>query len=374
LTLSLLPVQQVSANPLFYAGEFLYAVNTNPLGRHVSNALTQARNLHPDWLMVDFDWNVWFPARDTAQNFQSLDTVMRFADEQGIGVSMRILNPPAWVLTGAGPDPASTADLIHFLEERYANSMKAVEVFPGANTKQGWGAAPSPQAYVDLLETVQQKLVQEESRLLLVAGGLIPVSDPDQMTRIGDIAFLEGLYAAGFHSVNAILSLQLLDLAPDIFQVALDVNEPVLLHIDAVQTVMNLNHDAAGPVWVTAVSFENGAVQGSESLLDICTLLRSRLFVGLVSPAALNPVNSAPGMMSLMDEDGSAGTMQQLIASNRSETSAAIAMASKNLQSIRKEEPIHESHPLRFFFTRLFGLSCSRFGSCQQPVFISRSS
>jgi hypothetical protein len=68
MTFSLLPVQQVSAHSLSYAGEFSYAMNINPLGNSVSNALTQARNLNPDWLMVDFDWNVWFPSRDSLQN------------------------------------------------------------------------------------------------------------------------------------------------------------------------------------------------------------------------------------------------------------------------------------------------------------------
>ena len=105
-------------------------MNINPLGNSVSNALTQARNLNPDWLMVDFDWNIWFPSRDSLQNFQPLDTVMQFAEDNRIRVCIRILNPPQWALSELGPDHARTMDLLLFLQERYP-SIKAVEIFRG---------------------------------------------------------------------------------------------------------------------------------------------------------------------------------------------------------------------------------------------------
>ena len=362
VTLTLLPAQQVSAHPVSYAGEFSYAMNINPLGKTVSNALTQARNLSPDWLMVDFDWNLWFPSSDSVQSFQPLDAIMQFAEDNRIAVCIRILNPPQWALAGSGPDHASTMDLVLFLQQLYPNSMKAVEIFPGANTMQGWGAVPSPQAYVDLLETVQQILVENEINLMVVAGGLVTVPSPDQITNISDISFLEGLYSAGFNSLHAILSLQLLDLSPDLFQTSQDTNDPVLLHIDAIQNVLLLNDDEAGPVWITAISYKSEQPQDNKALFDTCTLLRSRLFVGLISPVALNPVNSAPGMMNISDRDGSAETMQQLIFDNHTQISSPIVAGSKNLQSIRKEETIYESHPFRSIFARLFGFGYSWFG------------
>ncbi len=360
---TLLPVQRVSAHPISYAGEFSYAVNINPLGNTVSQALTQARNLSPDWLMVDFDWQVWFPSSDSVQDFQSLDAVMQFAEDNRIAVCIRILNPPQWAVTGIGPDHANTLDLILFLQQRYPNSMKAVEVFPGANTTQGWGAAPSPQSYVDLLESVQQTLVQDEINLSVIAGGLIMVPSQDQSIAMDDILFLEGLYSAGFNSLNVTLSLQLLDLAPDLLQTSQDRNDPVLLHIDVIHEVMVLNDDETGPVWITAISYKNDQSQDSKVLSDTCTLLRSRLFVGLISPVALNPVNSAPGMMSVSDDDGSAATLQQLIFNNQSQISSPIINGSKNLQSIRKEETNYKSKPLQSFFARLFGFSRSWFGN-----------
>lgn len=362
ITLTLVPVQTVSARAYSYAGEFSYAMNINPLGNTVSNALTQARNLNPDWLLVDFNWAVWFPTRDAVQDFQSLDAVMQFAENNRTAVCLRILNPPQWVVTGSGPDHASTMDLILFLQQRYPVSMKAVEVFPGANTTQGWGAAPSPQDYIHLLETVQQVLSQEEVHLSMIAGGLVNVSSPDQVTVMSDLSFLEGLYAAGFNSMNVILSLQLLDLAPNLLLSSQDSSDPVLLHVDEIQSVMAFNDDEAGPVWITAISYQNGSTQASAVLYDTCTILRSRLFVGLISPAALNPIDSAPGMMSISDEDGSAETMQQLIVSNQKQISSPIVNGSKNLQSIRKEELNYESHPLQSFFARLFSFGRSWLG------------
>jgi hypothetical protein len=362
VTFTLLPTQQVHAQPLSYAGEFSYAVNIDPLGGSVSNALTAARNLNPEWLMIDFDWSVWFPARDAVQNFQSLDAIMQFAEDNRIEVCIRLLNPPQWVVTGSGPDHASTLDVILFLQGRYPESMKAVEVFPGANTSQGWGAPPSPQAYMDMLDTIQQVLVQEEINLMVIAGGLVPVPAPDQMTDMSDISFLEGLYIAGFNSMHATLSLQLIDLAPNFLQASQSINDPVLLHIDDIHNVMVTNGDEVGPVWVTAISYKDGEWQDSAVLFDTCTLLRSRLFVGLVSPVALNPVGSVLEMMTLSDGNGSAETMQELILTNHNQVSSPIVVGPKNLQSIRKEETIYESKPLRSFFARIFGFSRSWFG------------
>ena len=125
---------------------------------------------------------------------------------------------------------------------------------------------------------------------------------------------------------------------------------------------MVTNGDEAGPVWVTAISYKDSESQDSAVLFDTCTLLRSRLFVGLVSPVALNPVGSVLEMMTLTDGNGSAETMQELILSNHNQVSSPIVVGSKNLQSIRKEETIYESKPLRSFFARIFGFSRSWFG------------
>ena len=354
LLLGFLPTQQVEASSSAYAGEFAYAMNIDPLGNSLVGVHVQAKNIGPDWLMVDFDWAAWFPSMDTKQSLQSLDMIMQFAQDEGISVCIRILNAPDWAMMGSGPNHAHTLNLIRVLYERYPGSMKAVELFPGANTTQGWGATPSPQAYMDLLDEVQQSFILEEMYLLLVAGGLVAVDSPDQVMNVSDISFLEGLYTAGFRSLNAILSVQMTDLHPDLFHTPQSMDEPALLHIDAVQNVMTLNDDEAGIVWVTALSFKEPV----SSLYDACNLLRSRLFVGLISPAALNPIGSVPAVIDVSDGNGEAETMQQLISENHSQTNSPFGIRSKNLQSISKDEQ-YESNPVRAFFSCVFGFGRS---------------
>ena len=294
--LGLSPRQASAKMDLYSAGEFQYAFHINPLGKDINAGLTKAVNLGPDWLLVDFDWRVWYPAGDTLQDLQSLDVVMETAEKAGIKVCLRIHNPPEWAVSASGPDVQRTTALLFTLKERYPTSFRAVELFAGANTSLGWGSAPSPKAYFALLQDIQNVIVQEEWSLRLIAGGLTIVPSPAQTADMSDIEFLEGLYSEGFQSLNATLSIQLTDLSKDIFSLPQEEGERVLLHVDEIQKMMEKFGDEANPVWVTAITFD-GSDNGNFQLSDTCVLLRSRLFVGLVTPVAVNPVSSVPKMM-----------------------------------------------------------------------------
>ena len=72
--------------------------------------------------------------------------------------------------------PGSNHRLVLLLAERYQQNHLSIELFPGANTIQGWGAEPDPIAYNNLLKSCWKALQSSGSPVLLVAGGLEPLA------------------------------------------------------------------------------------------------------------------------------------------------------------------------------------------------------
>ena len=148
-----------------------------------------------DWIAVDYIWRNHNPQRDAAPQWEKLDQVMNFAQEQDIAVMLSTTSCPSWAMGDNGPSPSETADLIITLAERYPNSLRAVELFPGPNTAQGWGANPNPANYLSLFGNVKESLEANNIPLELIVGGLVPLSTQESTSNdINDLDFLEGLY------------------------------------------------------------------------------------------------------------------------------------------------------------------------------------
>ena len=373
LCLGLIPVQSVQAHRgtrLFR--DFAYGVSINPLSPPIDNALHLAANLNPDWLLVAFDWQLWFPTQHTAPNWQPLDETLRFADQHNLAICLRISNAPAWALNANGPDQQATIALLHLLLDRYPASIQAIELFPGANSTQGWGAMPSARAYQELTLAIDNSLKLSAPNLTLVAGGLILGEGQNTPDQINGFDFLQELYAAGIKNTNAVLSLQLINLNKDPFQLAGEENEPVLRHIDAVRQIMLQNQHEEGLVWITALSIQDKEESADRinNLATTCSMLRSRLFIGTIVPAALNTLPSAspsPALLEAGAEDQLLfTTLNSLITSNRQQNPSPAVSRQKETPGSSKEIYVHDQpNPFQHLLARLSALSCAWFGHCQ---------
>jgi hypothetical protein len=363
------PVQTYQGTPSLR--EYTYGVSINPLAPSINEALLLAAELDPDWLLVAFDWQLWYPTRDAIPEWQPLDETLHFAKQQNLGVCLRISNAPAWALTNSGPDHQATLALLHTLLERYAGSILAVEIFPGANTSQGWGAPPSAGAYQALTQSIAHFLQQSGSNLTLVAGGLVFADDFNPAEQINGLEFLQGLYDAGIKNTAAILSLQLVNLSDDPFQHANNENQPVLRHIDAVRQIMLQNDHEQGLVWITTLSIQPGDSNGQiGNLTTACSLLRSRLFVGAVVPAAVNtlpPSFPSPTVLQAGAEKQPLFTeLYDLITRNRLQNHSPAASRQKETTGLSKETYVHDQpNPFQYLLARFSDLSCTWFGHCQ---------
>ena len=166
-------------------------------GEDVALALKAAASIGIDWIAVDIDWARVWPDRNSDPDLDALDFVMQKASRYELGMLVSITNPPRWAVTAKGPDQAATIRLVLLLAQRYPQNHLSIELFPAANTAQGWGAAPDPGAYNNLLKACWSALQSSGSPVLLVAGGLEPLTSKPSNGDMDDLVFLSKLYRSG---------------------------------------------------------------------------------------------------------------------------------------------------------------------------------
>lgn len=290
------PAQAASGLP--DSPDFGYGARLDIWGQEVELALNAAAGVGVDWIGIDFDWARHWPDAATPINLEPLDRVMAMAQTQGENVLISITHPPSWALGPTGPDIRQTSALVAMLANRYPQNLLTIELFPGANTAAGWGAPPNPSAYIDLLRACQAALRDVGSPVLLVAGGLRPLSDRPSAGDMDDLAYLSDLYKAGAAASMPILSLRLSPADGEAMTPPSQSTRRVLRHYEAVRQVMlQFNHEM-GLIWITGFSWpdegENAAPDKQIRWLNQAyQLMKSQLYIGVAFFDRLNPPGQA---------------------------------------------------------------------------------
>jgi hypothetical protein len=257
--------------------EFAHGVYVDVNGQQVEAALHLAAEMNLDWVALDFDWAATWPDISKWNDTSRFASAMALARTLNLNVLVSIKNAPAWASTPQGPDAGFSAALVSELTQRYSNLL-AVELYPQANTRAGWGATPDPAAYANLLKVVQSRLDSENRKVYLIAGGLSnTLLAADDMA---DVSFLQGLYATGTRP--AIISIQFSTLSGS------PLDEPAasnLRHYEQIRSVMTANSHTDGLLWMTRFCFPENidAVQAqNEWLLHASEQMKSQLYIGAV--------------------------------------------------------------------------------------------
>lgn len=300
------------STPEFGFGAVLY-----PNGPAVQEALDMAADLGLDWITVPVTWADYQPAQSAPPALQPLDNIMAFAAQHQIDVLISLSGAPGWAQTSLGPDPAQTARFAALLYQRYPSALRALELFPAANTRAGWGGQVSAAAYTRLLQQVTNQLHDQKLPMLLIAGGLRPLAANPAAGDIEDVQFLKDLYQQGAASLMPILSLQLHDLTGDPLTFPDGSRQHVLRHYEEIRQIMVANHHQNGVIWITQISQYSGTIKASDSALDDITLqanwmtqvyiqTRSQLYVGVNIMQSLNsgPEGAAAGVPCLLMGNG----------------------------------------------------------------------
>ncbi len=301
LLIYLLPNTPVSAVPgTPGSSQFGFGASLDVTGQFVGDSLQLAHDLQLDWISLELPWKLVQADKNGPLDWSLFDPVFEQLAHFQIAALVSLTQPPAWSLTDAGPDPAAAAEIVLLLVERYGSSVAAVELFPFANTSQGWGAEPDPTSYLALYRTVSKHLSATNASVVLVAGGLVPLPDNAQDGFAGDLEFLRGLYLAGARDDVQVLSIRLEDLVGNPSAVPENRRQQVLRHYEEVRDVMVKYGHQKGLLWITGLSIpakleDQPGVAGSLSqnqaswLSQAYQQLRSQLYIGVAFLNQLNP-------------------------------------------------------------------------------------
>jgi len=278
------------------SSEFGYGAHLDLQGQFVQDGIQLAKNLQVDWVAVDISWQAIQPSRENQVDWTRLDNVFALLERNKIIVMASVTKPPAWAVSNTGPDPDLAAQLVLQLVQRYSASISAVELFPAANTRSGWGARPDPAAYMTLWKNVSNVLADSTSPVLLVAAGLVPQVNPTP-DQLDDLQFIQGLYKAGAKNQVKVFSLQMQNVTGVPATNPTQDEHRVLRHYEEIRQVMILNQHDKGLLWITQLTAPQDndaesallAQKQAAWLAQAFQQLRSQLYIGVAFLNRLNP-------------------------------------------------------------------------------------
>ncbi len=312
-----------------------------PQDPDIQQAMALAVDLELDWIRVPVAWKDYQAYQDGPVRLEPLDLIMQTAGQNDLAVLVSISDPPDWALTGSGPDADQAARFVQAVVRRFPKTLRAVELFPGANTRQAWGAEPDPQAYLHLFQKVDQLLHDEPEPVLLVAAGLRPLPFLHPTGDMDDLAYLQKLYRLGADQSMPVISLQYFQPAEDPLLPPTGREKQALRHYENVRQVMIKNDHQSGMIWITHLSLPSGTIRVAGSvttyqeaqsawLSQAYVQLRSQLYIGAAFLPSLNSTGeeTAEEVLSLLRETGEIHPfypiMRQMIRLNQAGSLAAV--------------------------------------------------
>ncbi|MFO8036013.1 MAG: hypothetical protein R6U57_05250 [Anaerolineales bacterium] len=238
-----------------------------------------------DWIAVELDWDQFWLSPSDAPRYQSMDRLMSHARDHDMQVMISIGHAPDWAQTRRGPSAKYTSQLVAMLLERYPSNIGAFELYPGANTYEGWGRDPDPAKYTALLNGTQRVIDRAGRDVSLVAGGFVP-SPLAHKTDMRDTDFLQALYRYGMREDDPIIGVRLPRTTGRPGDGPMIVEGDVIRHYEQIRQVMLENDHRHGLIWMTSFSLPDSLqteLEGQEGrsrwLQEAYLRLRSQLFI-----------------------------------------------------------------------------------------------
>jgi hypothetical protein len=308
-------LQAYATNGLPQSPKFGFGARVDPWAIQVDYALTAAADNGLDWISVDFNWSLHWPEPNRTLDLTKIDHIMNLAADNDLSVLLSITNPPSWALTPAGPEPDLTAGLVAQFKRLYPKQLRAIELFPAANTKSGWGALPNPAGYVRLLEAVSLVLTEansssETGSITLIAAGLVSIDGQGVTTDMDDLEFLQQLYNEGAARLMPVVGLRFPALNGEPIADPRKGDAHVLRRYELIRNIMLENGHSKGLIWITGFSWpalepsRNGkifpdtedqkAIESAQSdwLNHAHQMMKSQLYLGAAFYDCLNPASS----------------------------------------------------------------------------------
>ncbi len=271
-----------------------HAGRLDAVSPQASQALSAARGMGMDWVILEVDWSALPRLINGAYNLNVLTAAISKAQKAGLRVALSIYGAPAWAVDRDGPNPQETATLVQALMNAAPTGIQAIELFPEPNTTAGWGAAPNPQAYAALLHAVHTVLQQDSPDVMLATGGLALQPDPTAGKSIPALDFLQSLYRAGALPDMDVVGLSYPAFNPETNNP--EAPEGLFRRYQDVRLLMLNNGHKNGRIWVTRLAWRTDAPNNVQDnwLHAAYQLLHQQIYIGLVAFDGLTPPPQRP--------------------------------------------------------------------------------
>ncbi len=267
-------------------------------GYHIETAVQIASNYGLDWLNIDFDWGRYWPNPDAQPDWGALDNAMEQIGKTNLAVMISVTNAPSWAFDSSGPSSNWTSELVLRLARRYPSNFLAFELFPPANTYQGWGASPNPEAYAALLQSVHNVMQNAGFSHTMIAAGIDP-SDDIQTA----LDFLQYMYSAGVGAYIPVVSLHIPEIAYLPNTAPEEVNGHTLRFFEEARQIMLNNNHQNGLIWITRFEWSPAQVSQPEEQAQwiqyAYLTMRPQLYLGMASFYCLNDPSSATSLLAV---------------------------------------------------------------------------
>jgi hypothetical protein len=301
LILTLTPYPGQAFGGMAPSFQFGYGAQVDLNGQHSDMAVELAAGLGLNWISIEFDWARHMPTAETMPDLNRLSAALQRAANSNISVLLILSNPPTWALTAQGPDPRLASALATTLASLQPATVLAIELFPAANTFQGWQAIPDPVAYLAMLKETSQAIQAAGLQAQMIAS-LAPLAPGHNAADMDDLEFLQGLYQNGAQPYLSVIGLRYPRLVGDPLAEPGQGSSLVLRHYQEVRDLMIQNSHQDGLIWITSFSWPTPDPQQpgltipaspqeqAQWLAQALQLLKAQLFIGAAFFNQLNPL------------------------------------------------------------------------------------
>jgi hypothetical protein len=290
----LLPDQANASLNVQSSTEMVFGARLALQGSHTDLGLQTAKDINLDWVAFDFDWQKLWPNQNEPVDFTIMDTVIQSASSSGIRVLVSITNAPQWARNQKGPTPKQTAKLVLSLVERYEPyNLRAIEIFPAANTNAGWGGQPDPDAYMRVYKRCRKVLDNNgKEQFILVAGGLTALAPGHAPGDLEDTDFLAEMYNSGITALP-IVSIRLPPSENLTNTSSTEGSAQGLRRYEALRMTMLQNNKPFSKIWVTGFAWPSRPNYSNDFeanwLEDAYNLFGAQLYIEITFFDSLNP-------------------------------------------------------------------------------------
>ncbi len=179
----------------------------------IQRTLRMVREMGAPWVVEYFPWPYIEPKEDEFAWGHS-DTVIKYAENQGLRVIARLGWVPSWARPRASDSDVEEGATLTYLDAehyddfadfvanflgRYRGRVDHVIIWNEPNLSFEWGYRPvDPEGYAELLREVYPRAHAANPRVIVLAGALAPTLEPkDSAAGMSDLTYLRRLYEAG---------------------------------------------------------------------------------------------------------------------------------------------------------------------------------